>query len=238
MTLDEQYTSIEEKIPKVFDAGKKAEYDAFWDEYQNNGNRTNYGSAFAGIGWTTDTFKPKYDIRPIDVYMMFRKSHLPIDLVAYLDGLGITLDFSNASASFQYTFDDSQFTRIGRIDFSKARGAIYYIFSNTPNLRTIDEFVVSEKITNYSNVFTNSTALENITITGVIGASISFQWSPLSVASMKSIISCLKNYAGTSNDLSYSITFNDECWAALEADSTSPNGNTWKEHVNSLGWNT
>lgn len=44
----------------IFEAGKQAEYDAFWDTFQENGNRTNYQNAF----WTWDgaIFKPKYAI--------------------------------------------------------------------------------------------------------------------------------------------------------------------------------
>ena len=40
--------------------GKQAEYDRFWDSYQNNGNRSDYQYAFAG--WKDAVFKPKYNI--------------------------------------------------------------------------------------------------------------------------------------------------------------------------------
>lgn len=42
--------------------GKQAQYDEFWDGYQQNGNRTNYNNAFFGYGWTSKTYKPKYPI--------------------------------------------------------------------------------------------------------------------------------------------------------------------------------
>ena len=42
--------------------GKQAQYDEFWDSCQQNGNRTNYNSAFFGHGWTSKTYKPKYPI--------------------------------------------------------------------------------------------------------------------------------------------------------------------------------
>lgn len=45
-----------------FAAGKQAEYDAFWDVYQQNGYRTDYNFAFAGNGWTDETYNPKYPI--------------------------------------------------------------------------------------------------------------------------------------------------------------------------------
>lgn len=46
----------------AFEAGRNAEYDAFWDAYQDFGNRNNYPQAFYNIGWNAATFKPKYDI--------------------------------------------------------------------------------------------------------------------------------------------------------------------------------
>ena len=41
-------------------AGKKDEYDAFWDTYQDNGARTSYTCAFYGSGWRNANYKPKY----------------------------------------------------------------------------------------------------------------------------------------------------------------------------------
>lgn len=81
MSVNEKMTSIANKIrektgetnklnldqiaisvDKVFDSGKQTEYDAFWDGYQNNGNRTDYSYAFYGSGWNEITYKPKYPI--------------------------------------------------------------------------------------------------------------------------------------------------------------------------------
>ena len=59
-------------LDEVYEAGKKAEHDVFWDVCQNYGNRTDYSNAFGGQGWRPDNFKPKYDIRPTNGYMMFR----------------------------------------------------------------------------------------------------------------------------------------------------------------------
>ena len=46
-----------------FEAGKQAEYDAFWDAYQQNGNKNFYTYAFYGNQWTDDIYKPKYLIK-------------------------------------------------------------------------------------------------------------------------------------------------------------------------------
>ena len=43
---------------KGFEDGKKAEYDAFWDAFQQNGDRTNYYMAFPY--WEDACYNPKY----------------------------------------------------------------------------------------------------------------------------------------------------------------------------------
>lgn len=42
--------------------GKQAEYDRFWDVYQDEGNRTDYSSSFRGSTWTDEIYAPKHDI--------------------------------------------------------------------------------------------------------------------------------------------------------------------------------
>lgn len=42
--------------------GKQAEYNSFWDAYQDNGNRTNYKRAFSGAYWNDITYNPKYPV--------------------------------------------------------------------------------------------------------------------------------------------------------------------------------
>lgn len=38
------------------------DYDAFWDSYQQNGQRVNYYQRFVQDGWNDNTFRPKYPI--------------------------------------------------------------------------------------------------------------------------------------------------------------------------------
>lgn len=42
--------------------GRQAEYDEFWDNFQQNGTRANY--AFAFYYWNYKNYNPKYDIKP------------------------------------------------------------------------------------------------------------------------------------------------------------------------------
>lgn len=80
-----------------FDDGKKAEYDEFWDDYQNMGQRNNWMSAFSR--WTNNCYKPKY---PFSVckYMtsMYANSTTIVDT---LQPIIITEDFQSATTVFQ-----------------------------------------------------------------------------------------------------------------------------------------
>ncbi len=59
LTLDDMAADI----PKVFDAGKKAEHDEFWDNYQNHGEGINPNNAFAYSRWNDKSYNPKYPIK-------------------------------------------------------------------------------------------------------------------------------------------------------------------------------
>jgi hypothetical protein len=124
------------------------------------------------------------------------------------------------------------------LDISKITSSTHSqeIFAGDINLRTIEELTVAET-TPFSLTFNRCDALQNITIEGVIGRSISFPHSPLSVESMKSIITHLKDYSGTDKEYTYTLTLSSTSKTALEAEgATSPNGNTWLEYLDDIGW--
>ena len=58
-----------------FDEGKQAEYDRFWDAYQENGNRTDYRNAFVGYFWNKETLRPKYTCKVVDGGSMFSQCY-------------------------------------------------------------------------------------------------------------------------------------------------------------------
>ena len=71
-----------ENVPKVYDAGVQSEYDRFWDNYQQNGNRRNYWGAFSLWFWTDEVFNPKYPLNVSDngTYIFYSNSvitHIP-----------------------------------------------------------------------------------------------------------------------------------------------------------------
>ena len=63
MSIAEKLVTVAENQQKIFDAGKDAECNTFWDLYQDYGNRTNYNSAFYNKVWTDDIYKPKYTFK-------------------------------------------------------------------------------------------------------------------------------------------------------------------------------
>ena len=46
MSIAEKLTLAAENVPKVYEAGKQAEHDRFWDDIQQFGERKNYENAF------------------------------------------------------------------------------------------------------------------------------------------------------------------------------------------------
>lgn len=211
MSIAEKLTTIAENQQKVYEAGQKSEYDRFWDTFQNYGGEANYYNAFTYNKFTDENFNPKYDLISVAGVSPFQ------------------LSFYNAK-----NITDTKVAMISNTtNFSST-------FGNCENLITIRRIVLNCDIEKATAMFTNCKALKNITIEGdgKIACDISIVQSPLTVNSMKSIISHLKNFKGTENELKYTVTFSSQCWTALEADSASPDGGTWREYVvSTLGWN-
>lgn len=171
--------------------GGQAEYDRFWDTYQNDGSRVDYIHSFGGKGWTNDTFKPKYDICPTNAYMMFRMSNITGDLVEILGSLGVKLDFSRCTNT-QYCFYGAKITRLGVIDLSSNPTGADGMFSSGTALKTIDRLILANNQMDLDGMFSGCSALENITFEGNIVNNISLDASPkLSKDSMVSIINAL-----------------------------------------------
>jgi hypothetical protein len=94
---------LAEKVGDVYEAGKKSEYDEFWDAFQLNGERRNYQDTFTNSpnAWTPKNFKPKYSIicegNNSSAFYAWEDRANPFNLGAYLKLKGITLDTSKAT---------------------------------------------------------------------------------------------------------------------------------------------
>ena len=224
--LEEGYT--EEDIADAIEQGKQAEYDRFWDAFQQNGTLANYERVFAGRGWTAETFKPKYDIVPTACTQMFSASALPnCDLDELAANAGIKIDFSKA-ASFIETFNYTHLIAVGTIDTRSATG-LQYIFSYSQKMQTIRLLILKDDGSQIfgNNSFMSCSALVNLTIQGVIGTTgANLQWSTkLSKASITSVVNALSS---TTSGLSITLSktavnnaFTTAEWNALAGTKTN-----------------
>ena len=189
MFIDEAKAALDSRInaggggdyDEGVEAGKQAEYDKFWDAYQENGNRYDYAYGFYNLGWTDDSFMPKYDIK---------------------------MRLNNYAAFCWSKIIDTKRT----IDITAATN-ITNLFAWCAKLKTIRKLVVSETTPFNRGVFQACSALENITIEGLIGVSIAFTDSPLlTTDSVQSIINSLKDLTGAT---AQTLTFHSDVKAKL-----------------------
>ena len=186
-------TGMAANIEEVFDAAKQNAYDVFWDIYQYNGTRDDYRSAFAGAGWTDETFKPKYDIKPTklanSMFFCTRVTDLPKLLTEY----GIEFDTSKAT-NLNTVFGGSSYLIKAPTLSTVSTTNINTLFDDCRNLESIEKLILKDDGSQApSNAFRYTYKLVDIVIEGVIGQNgFNFQWSTLlSKASILSIINAL-----------------------------------------------
>lgn len=229
MNIAEKLTKIAENEEKVYEAGKQAEYDAFWDSYQQSGKRTNYDFAFAGKGWNDNTFKPKYDIIPSwNIVNLFHKTAIT-DLDAILKKCGVTLDISN-NGNYGDVFNGGAFTVLPELSFGASAWSIWGTFADCKALHTIRKLTFHEAIDasrSFSDIFTNDTSLANIEFAGILKGNINFQWCPLTKASIESLFSILSDSVSgktvTLKKTAKEAAFTDSEWSELCATKTNWN---------------
>lgn len=190
MSIAEKLATIAENEQRVYDAGKKSEYDAFWDNFQANGTRKYYGFAFA-YSWNDVNYKPKYPFIGIKTANnMFYNSTITDTLV--------DIDVSGIGASEMFGWNSK--------------------------IHTIRKLKISETTTGLKDTFIGCTTLANITIEGVIGTSINLQYSPLTKASIKSVINALSSTTSgqtcTLKQSAKEAAFTADEWAELIAPKT------------------
>lgn len=249
MDIAERTLQLKADFDAVYESGKKTRDKEWWSTYlapMRNGNPSNY--AFAGPSWNGNTFYPTEDIVPKEnASNMFNRFSWNasgisrIDLDKRLKDCGVVLDISNVSA-VQAMFSYAFITRVPILNCNSTRyTSLTDLFNNAKYLVTIDEIIIRNDGTNtFSDAFTGCTALKNVKFTGVIGRSISFSDCPLSVESLKSIITCLKDYTGGS-EYSYTLTLKSSAFSALDAEGATAEYNgvacTWAELIDNKKWN-
>lgn len=199
MSIADKLQTIAENVPKVYEAGKQAEYDAFWDEAQKNGTRTDYNFAFSADMWTKENFKPKYPIRPTIAYNTFAY------MGQYLTSLSATrrldfrdlcvLDVSLCTESQNMFFANKQVVALGVMDF-RSMNEVNRVFNAAENLEIVEKIILKDDgAQSFTSVFYNCKSLATIAIEGIIGKSFDIGWSPLTKDSISSVINALSTAA-------------------------------------------
>lgn len=211
--------------------GIQTEYDRFWSEYQNKENPPAWWiCSYAGFGWNEKTFRPKYRISINGVAKStFYANQAKIDLTEYAKEHGIDFTFKLATGS-EKTFDESCFTHIPVVDISEVEGGVFRLFHWCLYLHTIDKFIVSETVTNYDYNFRRNDALANILIEGVIAANIDFSYSPLTAASITSVITHLSDTA-TGKTASFALNAVNAAFESIEGATDGAESQEWLDLV-------
>jgi hypothetical protein len=185
-----------EEIRGISGGGEDSYYDVFWDNFQENGNRTDYAHGFSGIGWDDETFKPKYPIKVVSGESMFRKAQiteLPAGLVdwSYYNKSLYGSDMFLLCAKLKIIYDAIDISNIGRFN---------NMFSGCTALETVS-FEGSNAGANWSLTFNGCSSLKDVRFNGEIARTTSippsFKDSPLLTnESVQSIIDALADLTG------------------------------------------
>ncbi len=230
MNTAEKLNQIAENVEKVHKAGKKAEYDAFWDAVLAGGARTKFDYAFRY--WGGDYIRPNRKIIATDINslsMTFAANRSLKKVEAnYFDFYNKQKGTSTANSAY-YTFQQcASLEEVEDIGI-QAEYEYHYTWWNCSSLHTI-AVVRSDENTRWTNAFLGCASLVNLTINGIIGTNgFNVSSSPaLSKTSIESIINALSTTT-SSQTVSFSRTaitnafgsVDNAEWAALVA--TKPN---------------
>lgn len=191
-------------LAEGIEQGKQAEYDAFWNTYQENGNRTHYQNGFSGVCWNSENFRPKYPIvckgygsaNCLFEYFDNKRKKPPLEIhEGDIDFNGsVTSMISTAQNAYISVFEMNAIpsvlnSMIDTFHMNDFGGAV---------LHTI-KLGVREETTYSGNNFKCAT-IQNVSFVkgSIIGTNISFQYcDKLTHDSLMNIISVLKDYSGT-----------------------------------------
>jgi hypothetical protein len=224
MAIQQYFDRAKVDYDEVYEAGKKAEWNEFWDAIQQNGTRGDYSYAFRFFA--DSSFYPKYDIQPTSAIGMFGSSNI-VDLKQRLLDCGVTLDFSKTT-NLSYMFSPCYtIIRVPTITATSAT-TLEYMFSNDNQLIEIEKIVLkSDGTQSLFRTFRWCAQLEQLTIEGVIGHinGIDLQSSTkLSKASITSVVNALSTttsgltatFSKTAVESAFGSTTSEE-WLALVA---------------------
>ena len=238
-------TTIAENQPKIKEVGYNEGFSAGYDDglnliekaISNNGIRKDYRYCFNNSNYSGYTFRSGL-IKPKSAGYMFYQyqgSYLPegFDLSEIVPS---TSDNEGVNHAFRWA------NIVYLPDLKIPANVNHKYFVNNAKLLEKIECLHSSEEIEFTQAFLNCYKLKQISFEGVIGRDISFAYSPLTVESMKNIITHLKDYsADTANHYAYTVTFLTSAFEALEAEGATAEYNgvacTWTELIDNLKWN-
>ena len=227
MSITNNVARAKNDYDEVYEAGKQAQYDEFWDAFQQNGTRQDYKYGFAGNGWRVENFRPKYNLVIGNGISTFQQCKVNASLKEILEELG--LSFSVATSSVTSMFVDAEFTELPEIDLSRAT-YIAATFQSMKCLHTLPIILPTADKVNWNSTFHSCIALVNLSLTGKIynrnGNALNLSWSKLlSKASIENVIECLDTSV-VDQYITLSLTAVNN---AFETNSGAANGSTSAE---------
>lgn len=213
---------IEGDTQAAYEAGKQAEYDIFWDGYQDSGNRKNYQYAFYGRGWNKDTLKPKHIMAISSGTQMFLRCNEVnaerLDMSEVCKKLD-TSQITEATSMFQDAFLDNVTIDLGNA--TTISGIFRSAYDGKRGIKNVT-LKVTEKCTNYGNAFAYCEPSEEIIFTedSVIASNgLNVQWSKkLTHDSLMSIINALADKTADTSGTEWIVTIGETNKAKLTAD--------------------
>lgn len=222
MSIAEKIIRAKTDLDEVYEAGKKSEYDRFWDAIQTNGERTSYNYTFYGAGFDDTNFEPKYDFRLTSGLYMFSTSAI-VDIVGILKKQNIILDTSKAT-SVQAMFQGcKKLKKAPKIDLSSV-GAVSanMLFNSCTSLEEVEEVVFHSGITSTASMFAWCSELKHLKISGEIACSVDVGYSPLDA---ESLVSVVEHFSTTATGLTLTVKQS----AVNNADWSKTNYASWDE---------
>lgn len=219
---------LADKVAEVYEKGKQAEYDRFWDSFQKNGTQQKYQFAFGSTAWNDENFKPKYDLDKVDnLYFSFRQTGI-VNLEECINKAGIKWDTSKVRAGYLgYTFAECEYLQVLPEITVIEGGRLGWTFYGSRALVTIRKIKLLSDDCTFVDTFTNCIALENIVFEGVISNDIAFTKSTkLTKASIENIFSCLSDTTSGST-LTISKTAVNNAFETSEETADGSTGTEW-----------
>jgi hypothetical protein len=215
-----------------------------WNNIQQFGARTDYQN-FGQVIWTKKNFKPTYDFRPANAYLLFSNGSAKYREQRKKDGMiimkdleqeqGITFDFSNCT-QFHDAFQNSPFIELNVIDLSRATytGSAFYGGASggefSQMLRKIERLICSNTTPFISSTFGYASQFTYIGFEGVIAQNgLDLHWS--TILNKESHIKLVNTLSSTTSGLSVTVS-KTAVNKAFETSTGANDGSTSQEWLN------